>query len=219
MSMPSVFTPAKVTVVEGRNASLRGCRRWVGLGLMLGLMLASCRPASGPQVNAPNGNAPNGNAPNGNPSAPPAPPTAEPAPPTAPAPAPTGEPPAPQAPVSQAPTTTPPVQSDPLPDALVNQWEPMSNVLLAFGPMTITSGDITWGSGQASPYTLISTEDGFLLKLEANPQFYDTHHPYVKLIPKTDESGAITTVEVAFYEGEPQAQRDEYMMYGTYFVN
>jgi hypothetical protein len=95
----------------------------------------------------------------------------------------------------------------------------MSNVLLAFGPMTITSGDITWGSGQTSPYTLISTEGGFLLKLEADLQFYDTTNPYVKLIPKTDESGTITTVEVAFYEGEAQAQRDEYIMYGTYFVN
>ena len=111
------------------------------------------------------------------------------------------------------------MQSEPLPAALVKQWEPMSNVLFAFGPMTITSGDITWGSGQTTPYTLISTEGGFLLKLEANPSFYDINHPYIKLIPKTDESGAITTVEVAFYEGEAQAQRDEYMMYGTYFVN
>ena len=137
-------------------------------------------------------------------------------------PAPTVEPPPtpnPQEPVGQAPNTTAPVQSEPLPAALVKQWEPMSNVLFAFGPMTITSGDITWGSGQTTPYTLISTEGGFLLKLEANPSFYDINHPYIKLIPKTDESGAITTVEVAFYEGEAQAQRDEYMMYGTYFVN
>jgi hypothetical protein len=171
---------------------------------MLGLMLASCRTVSGPDGNVPNGNVPE------QPASPTTPPTE---------PAPTVEPPAPQAPVSQAPTTTPPIQSELLPDALVNQWEPMSNVLLAFGPMTITSGEMTWGSGQTSPYTLISTEGGFLLKLEANPQFYDTNHPYVKLIPKTDDSGAITTVEVAFYEGETQAQRDEYMMYGTYFVN
>jgi hypothetical protein len=134
-------------------------------------------------------------------------------------PAPTVEPPpTPGEPVAQAPSV-PSVPSAPLPDALVKQWEPMSNVLLAFGPMTLTSGEITWGSGQTSPYTLISTEGGFLLKLEANPSFYDINHPYIKLIPKTDESGTITTVEVAFYEGEAQAQRDEYMMYGTYFVN
>ncbi|MBD2428318.1 hypothetical protein [Phormidium sp. FACHB-1136] len=134
-------------------------------------------------------------------------------------PAPTVEPPpTPGEPVAQAPSV-PSVPSAPLPDALVKQWEPMSNVLLAFGPMTLTSGEITWGSGQTSPYTLISTEGGFLLKLEANPSFYDINHPYVKLIPNTDESGTITTVEVAFYEGEAQAQRDEYMMYGTYFVN
>lgn len=220
MSMPSMFPPVKITAVDGRNASLRGLRwgRRVGVGLMLGLMLASCRTVSGPDGNAPNGNVPNGSAPNGNAPEQPAPPTTP--PPTLPTePAPTVEPPAPQEPVSQAPTTTPPVQSEPLPDALVKQWEPMSNVLLAFGPMTITSGEMTWGSGQTTPYTLINTEGGFLLKLEANPQFYDTHHPYVKLIPKTDESGAITTVEVAFYEGETQAQRDEYMMYGTYFGN
>jgi hypothetical protein len=210
MSMPSVFPPAKITAIDGRNAHLRGLR-WghrVGVGLMLGLMLASCRTVSGPDGNVPNGNVPE------QPASPTTPPTT---PPTEPAP--TVEPPAPQAPVSQVPTTTPPIQSELLPDALVNQWEPMSNVLLAFGPMTITSGEMTWGSGQTSPYTLISTEGGFLLKLEANPQFYDTNHPYVKLIPKTDDSGAITTVEVAFYEGETQAQRDEYMMYGTYFVN
>jgi hypothetical protein len=162
-------------------------------------------------------------------SSPTAPPTESPSesssnssPDSPPEPAPTVDPPptpAPQEPVEQTPNITPPVQRDPLPDTLVKHWEPMSNVLLAFGPMTITSGDITWGSGQTSPYTLISTEGGFLLKLEANPSFYDINHPYIKLIPKTDESGAITTVEVAFYEGEAQAQRDEYMMYGTYFVN
>lgn len=58
-----------------------------------------------------------------------------------------------------------------------------------------------------------------LLRLEATPSFYDTPNPYLKLIPQTDASGAITTVDVAFYEDEAQAQRDEYIMYGSYFLN
>ncbi|QQE66992.1 hypothetical protein GFS31_36970 [Leptolyngbya sp. BL0902] len=203
MSIQPVLTIAKIAAEGGRTARSMGLRwRRVGLSLLLGLMVASCRTAPLPeQATSP---------------PPTSPPPTEPAPPVEPPPTPA---PSPDNPVPQAPSTTSPVQRDPLPDALVKQWEPMSNVLLAFGPMTITSGDITWGSGQTSPYTLISTEGGFLLKLEANPQFYDTNHPFVKLIPNTDASGTVTTVEVAFYEDEAQAQRDEYMMYGTYFVN
>ncbi|MFH7241909.1 MAG: hypothetical protein ACHWZW_03560 [Spirulina sp.] len=202
MSSQPMFTMPQIITVEGSAARPLGPRwgRRVGLGLLLSLLLASCRTVNTPDQATP--------------PPPEAPPPTEPAPTVDPPPTP-----APQESVSQSPNTAPPVQSDPLPDALVKQWEPMSNVLLAFGPMTITSGEITWGSGQTTPYTLISTEGGFLLKLEANPSFYDINHPYVKLIPNTDESGAITTVEVAFYEGEAQAQRDEYMMYGTYFVN
>ena len=204
MSIHPVFTPAKIAAVWGHKARQLGPRwgRRLGLGLLLGLLIASCRTVTVTDQATP--------------------PSPEATPPTEPAP--TVDPPPtpalpPDHPVPQTPNTTPPVQSAPLPDILVKQWEPMSNVLLAFGPMTITSGDITWESGQTTPYTLISTEGGFLLRLAANPSFYDINHPYVKLIPNTDESGAITTVEVAFYEGEAQAQRDEYMMYGTYFVN
>ena len=87
-----MFPPVKITAVDGRNASLRGLRwgRRVGVGLMLGLMLASCRTVSGPDGNAPNGNVPNGSAPNGNAPEQPAPPTTP--PPTLPTePAPTVE--------------------------------------------------------------------------------------------------------------------------------
>ncbi|HIK46728.1 MAG TPA: hypothetical protein IGR64_17915 [Leptolyngbyaceae cyanobacterium M65_K2018_010] len=121
--------------------------------------------------------------------------------------------------MTQAPTTTRPSQGPTLPANLVKRWEPLSNVLLAFGPMTITTGEVQWGSGQSSPYTLVSSEGGFLLKLESVPQFYDTPNPYIKLIPKTNEAGTVTTVEVAFYESEAQMKKDEYIMYGSYFVN
>lgn len=217
MSTQPVFTIAKTAAGVRREARPLGLMwsRRVGLSLLLGLMLVSCRTAPSPDPStAPSPTDSSTNSPTDTATAPPT----EPAPTVDPPPTPSPSP-SPDNPVEQTPNTTPPVQRDPLPDALVKQWEPMSNVLLAFGPMTITSGEITWGSGQTSPYTLISTEDGFLLKLEANPQFYDTNHPFVKLIPKTDEAGTITTVEVAFYEGEAQAQRDEYMMYGSYFVN
>jgi glucose/arabinose dehydrogenase len=208
MATQSAFTTTKTVVFPG--GPLRKGRSTGGRGMFVGLLLimalVGCdRASQAPdQATLPSTEAP-AEVPAEVPTEPA--PTVEPPPETTPA------------PVAQAPSTTAPGQSEPLPDTLVNQWEPMSNVLLAFGPMTVTAGDITWGSGQRSAYTLISTEGGFLLKLEANPSFYDTINPYVKLIPKTDETGAVTTVEVAFYEGEAQAQRDEYIMYGSYFVN
>ena len=207
MAIQPVFTTAKMAATRCLGAFGRApWGRPMGMALLLGVMLVGCRSAPPPnQVTTPD-------APTDAPTDPPADRPAEPAPTVDPPPNP-----APETPVSQAPNTT--VSSEPLPDALIKAWEPMSNVLLAFGPMTVTAGDITWGSGQTSPYTLISTENGFLLKLEASPSFYDTANPYVKLIPQTDESGAVTSVEVAFYEGEAQAQRDEYIMYGSYFVN
>ena len=55
-----------------------------------------------------------------------------------------------------------------------------------------------------------------MLQLEANPKFYDTPNAYLKLIPKTNEAGATTGVDVAFYESEAQVQTDEYVMYGSY---
>lgn len=104
-----------------------------------------------------------------------------------------------------------------LPNTLVKSWDPVSNVLYEFGQMTISANQVRWGSGQSSPYTLISDEGGYLLKLEANPSFYDTPHPYIKLIPQIDANGAITDMEVAFYENEAAAQQDEYIMFGSYF--
>ena len=212
MAIPPASLTAKTAAARGLGmfgwVGPIGCRR-VGMALLLGLALVSCRTAPSPAPST----APSPEAPLDVSTAPPSESPTEPAP--------TVEPPpeATPAPVPEAPNTTAPVQSEPLPDALVQQWEPMSNVLLAFGPMTVTAGEIAWGSGQTSPYTLVSTEGGFLLKLAANPSFYDIANPYVKLIPKTDASGAVTSVEVAFYEGEAQAQRDEYIMYGSYFVN
>ncbi len=122
-------------------------------------------------------------------------------------------------PVAQAPTEVPASPGAPLPDPLVNQWEPMSNVLVAFGTMTITPSQVTWSSGQSSSYSLVSTEGGFLLKLEANPRFYDTPNPFIKLIPETNEAGVVTSIDVAFYDSEAQLQKDEYIMYGSYFGN
>lgn len=104
-----------------------------------------------------------------------------------------------------------------LPNALIREWQPLSNVLLAFGPMTLTPEQVQWSSGQISPYTLISTEDGYLLELETSPSFYDTQNRYIKLIPKADANTA-ESIEVAFYPNATQLQNDEYTMYGGYFA-
>lgn len=103
-----------------------------------------------------------------------------------------------------------------LPDALITNWQPISKVLFSFGAMTLTPTEIKWDSGQTSPYRVLNQEGGFLLQLQANPKFYDTPNAYLKLIPKTNEAGAITGVDVAFYESEAQIQTDEYVMYGSY---
>lgn len=138
-----------------------------------------------------------------------------PSPPTAPAaPAPTEPQAAPQV---APPPSAPAAPRARLPEALIKQWEPMSNVLLAFGPLTLTPEAIQWGEGQRSPYTLISQEGGFVLQLETSPKFYDTPYPYIKLIPKS-ESGTMTGVDVAFYENAAQLQGNQYTMYGSYFL-
>lgn len=205
--MATQFVTDLATIIPHRQT-----RRWfklaLGISLMMAVGVAGCdRRAQTPAPPA---------------AETPAAPPPEPAPPVEPPPttSPPASPPAPTPEASPEPTAQAPTSpAAPLPDALVKQWEPLSNVLLIFGPMTVTSGEISWGSGQTSPYTLVATEDGFLLRLEATPSFYDTPNPYLKLIPQTDASGAITTVDVAFYEDEAQAQQDEYIMYGSYFLN
>jgi hypothetical protein len=104
-----------------------------------------------------------------------------------------------------------------LPQELVAEWQPLSDVLLIFGPMTVTADDISWGSGQSSSYSLISTEGGYLIQLEDSPSFYDTQTPYIKLIPKA-ASDSSSSVEVAFYTDANQLSSDGYVMYGSYFV-
>lgn len=147
----------------------------------------------------------------------------------------TPEPPAPDQTQAAAPEPTPAITSAPdttatapksapatgekLPNALLKGWEPESAVLFEFGKMTVTPDRVEWNSGQSSPYTVVSSTDGgYLLKLESPPSFFDTPHPYIKLIPKTDDSGAVTSVEVAFYENEAAAQSDQYVMFGSYFT-
>ena len=121
--------------------------------------------------------------------------------------------------VTEAPDNTASVQSSAtLPDTLTRQWEPASNVLFTFGAMTITPDQVQWSSGQSSPYTVVSTDGGYLLQLESNPTFYETQNPYIKIIPKTDETGGTTSVDVAFYESTAKAESDDYIMYGSYFV-
>ncbi|MBE9141200.1 hypothetical protein IQ254_29040 [Nodosilinea sp. LEGE 07088] len=104
-----------------------------------------------------------------------------------------------------------------LPQRFVAEWQPLSDVLLVFGPMTVTADEISWGSGQSSPYALIGTEGGYLLQLEASPSFYDTQTPYIKLIPKA-ASDLSDSIEVAFYTDASQLPGDDYVMYGAYFV-
>ncbi|MGB3199448.1 MAG: hypothetical protein WBA99_01010, partial [Nodosilinea sp.] len=147
------------------------------------------------------------------------PPTAVDPTPLTPAPAPTA--PADSAPepsTPAAPDTTPTAQAAALPDTLIHEWQPLSNVLLTFGTMTVTPDQVQWSSGQASPYTLIGTEGGYLLELESSPSFYDNQNQYIKLIPEADSNGATTSIEVAFYTGEAQLQSDDYIMYGSYFA-
>lgn len=120
-----------------------------------------------------------------------------------------------QASVAAAPNTTANTQ---IPQALVTQWEPLSNVLFEFGAMNISPDTITWNSGQTSSYTVVDTRDGYLLKLDAAPKFFDTNHPYIKLIPKQEAAGTVNEVEVAFYENQQKAESDEYIMFGTYTV-
>jgi hypothetical protein len=105
-----------------------------------------------------------------------------------------------------------------LPETLLRQWEPASSVLFTFGPMTITPSEVQWESGQSSPYTIVSMNGGYLLELESSPSFYDTPNPLIKLIPKTDEAGNTTSLDIAFYESQGKADSEEYIMYGSYFV-
>lgn len=105
-----------------------------------------------------------------------------------------------------------------LPDTLTRQWEPASSVLFTFGPMTVTPNEVQWESGQTSAYTVVSMDGGYLLELESSPSFYDTPNPFIKLIPKTDEAGTTTSLDIAFYESQSKADSDEYIMYGSYFV-
>lgn len=159
-----------------------------GLAAVAGVAIAGCRPSPPPTAVAPT------------------------PPPTVPP----GS--APEPPTPVAPDTTPAARAATLPDTLIHEWQPLSNVLLTFGTMTVTPDQVQWSSGQASPYTLLSREDGYLLRLESSPSFYDTQNQYIKLIPETDASGATTSIEVAFYTGEAQLQSDEYIMYGSYFA-
>ena len=102
-----------------------------------------------------------------------------------------------------------------LPETLVKTWEPLSEVLYSFGPMTITPTEIRWDEGQTSSYEVVSVAEGsYLLKLSAVPSFYDTPNPYLKLTP---EAGS-QEVEVYFYETETDANQDAYIMLGTYFA-
>lgn len=166
--------------------------RWA-MAIAAGVAIAGCRPSLPPQSDA-----------------------IDPAPtaPTDSAPEPTAQPTQSPAPTPATPSNTPTAT---LPNALIREWQPLSNVLLAFGPMTVTPDQVRWSSGQVSPYTLISTEGGYLLELEASPSFYDTQNRYIKLIPKT-EANTAESIEVAFYTDATQLKSDEYIMYGGYFA-
>lgn len=167
--------------------------RWA-VAIAAGAAIAGCRPSPPPPGESLN----------------PTPPTSADSAPETPAAQPTESPTPTPATPSNTPTAT-------LPNALIREWQPLSNVLLAFGPMTLTPDQVQWSSGQVSPYTLISTEGGYLLELEASPSFYDTQNRYIKLIPKADDATA-ESIEVAFYTDDTQLQNDEYIMYGGYFA-
>ena len=181
--------------------------------LTVALVLGGCRSSAPPTAESP---APTATAPaTAGATAPTAAPAAQPTPTTAP------EPLAAQSNSTVAPTapaTAPAISIGTLPDTFIKEWQPLSNVLVAFGPMTLTPDQVQWGSGQTSPYTLVSTEGGYLLRLTANPGFYDAPTAYIKIIPKADANGAATSMDVAFYTDDSQLlKQDEYIMYGSYF--
>lgn len=181
--------------------------------LTVALVLGGCRSSAPPTAESP---APTATAPaTAGATAPTAAPAAQPTPTTAP------EPLAAQSNSTVAPTapaTAPAISTGTLPDTFIKEWQPLSNVLVAFGPMTLTPDQVQWGSGQTSPYTLVSTEGGYLLRLTANPGFYDAPTAYIKIIPKADANGAATSMDVAFYTDDSQLlKQDEYIMYGSYF--
>ena len=181
--------------------------------LTVALVLGGCRSSAPPTAESP---APTATAPATAPAAAPtAAPAAQPTPTTAP------EPLAAQSNSTVAPTapaTAPAISIGTLPDTFIKEWQPLSNVLVAFGPMNLTPDQVQWGSGQTSPYTLVSTEGGYLLRLTANPGFYDAPTAYIKIIPKADANGAATSMDVAFYTDDSQLlKQDEYIMYGSYF--
>lgn len=197
--MVSYFTPMRLPRKQPQGLQLLSGTLWL---VLLSLGLLGCRAGQPPdRVAVTTTPAPSPEAISQNPT-------------VSPSPAP--------GPQATAPQTTPaPKAADQratlqLPAALMTDWQPLSKVLLSFGAMTLTPTEVKWGSGQTSPYTVLNQEGGFLLQLAANPKFYDTPSAYLKLIPKTNEAGAITGVDVAFYETEAQVQTDEYAMYGSY---
>ena len=141
------------------------------------------------------------------------PPTQSEAPPTPPeAGTPSPEPSVPSPAGDPSPTT------NRLPTTLMKEWQPLSKVLVAFGPMTISATQVQWGSGQTSAYSLVSIDGGYLLKLDDNPAFYDSPNQYIKLIPKPESPVASASIEVAFFTDKTQVDDDEYVMYGSYFA-
>ncbi len=197
--MVSYFTPMRLPRKQPQGLQLLSGTLWL---VLLSLGLLGCRAGQPPdRVAVTTTPAPSPEAISQNPT-------------VSPSPAP--------GPQATAPQTTPaPKAADQratlqLPAALMTDWQPLSKVLFSFDAMTLTPTEVKWGSGQTSPYTVLNQEGGFLLQLAANPKFYDTPSAYLKLIPKTNEAGAITGVDVAFYETEAQVQTDEYAMYGSY---
>ena len=176
--------------LKRRSVLMRGVLLMVVVGA-----IAACRPTPPPQAESPA-----------------LPPASQPEP---------EQPAASAEPTPAAPSNTPAAPSNAsatLPNALIGQWQPLSNVLVAFGTMTITPDRVQWSSGQNSSYRLIGTEGGYLLELEPSLSFYDTQNQFIKLIPTDDASGAASgSLEVAFYNDASQLKGDEYVMYGSYF--
>ncbi len=201
-----------------RPAAIGFWRQMVALGIVVSLGLAGCggasktteapAPAESPAEVPPATEAPTAAVPTAPNSA------TQPEPAVSPAPVPTTAP----APAAPAPPTAPSTSGTALPDTLVKQWQPLSNVLTSFGPMTVTPTEVQWGNGQSSPYTVVSTDGGYLLSLAADPKLYDTVTPFIKLMPKTDDTGATTSMDVAFFDSEAKMQSNDYIMYGSYFV-
>jgi len=97
----------------------------------------------------------------------------------------------------------------------VIRWDAISTSNMSFGMMTIfenqNSKKITWRSGQSSPYTVISEDNGgTIIHLTAAPKFDRDRCRYLKMKFNQD------IVTVGFYTTKSELDQNRFFMEGSY---